>query len=405
MLKTRYALSAGLALGIAGTLAAQDATEQSMSVLERVVKSYIAAPGIDEKMHIRVVIPAFDPADEPGREEMHYHVTHGDERAARVDLKEFQVYALDGNMLMTRGSNSKYLRKPIERHLIDSFGSTFGSSYFLPVSLYARHEAGRDLWLKGLALGFLTEPKVSGFRTDAGDSGRLIEVAMTSPDGTVTAHIDPQTYFVTRTIVKFNPEGTPPEFVVDVDVQFTVDVKESGKELVAFDPGDREAVATLDDMAEKPIEVGEVAPTFTLTTLDGKRVALEDLRGEIVILDFWATWCGPCIMGLPKLQEFATYVENEKLPVRVYAVNVWESERDPDKRREVVRSFWETRKFTMPTLIDPDDKVVESYRVSGIPTMFVIDQSGKVANVHVGFDPDIAEVLKNEVRRLTQPAG
>ena len=429
---TIHAAATGLLLATATSSVAQDTARQGNAVppqneqqtepgyaamaapptlgnlaLRDIVEAYAKAPGLEERMRIEVVLPAdpTDPEAERDRDQMAYRIVHGEGRDVLIDLVDYEVVGLNGHMHVVLGENTKYLKTPVEGNLIDTFRTAFGTDYFFPLSLYARHQVSQDKWLHGLTMGFLSEPVITGFRTDAGEAGNLMEFTIAAKQGSATVLVHPQTQLLSKSVVRFVPEGAPPEFLVDIEVTFTNELKESGEGLVTFDPGEREAVASLADMEEKPIAIGEDAPSFSLATLDGKDVKLEDLRGQIVIIDFWATWCGPCIMGLPKLQEFAEYVAKEKLPVKVFAVNVWESERDPEKRKQLVREFWETRKFTMPTLIDPENAVVTSYGVSGIPAMFVIDQNGKVANVHVGFDPNIAQVLKEEVARLRQPAG
>ena len=72
----------------------------------------------------------------------------------------------------------------------------------------------------------------------------------------------------------------------------------------------------------QPVKVGETAPTFTLATLNGEEISLADLKGQIVVLDFWATWCGPCRKGLPEVQKVVDWIAAEKLPVKVFAVDV-----------------------------------------------------------------------------------
>lgn len=118
-----------------------------------------------------------------------------------------------------------------------------------------------------------------------------------------------------------------------------------------------------------------------LTTLDGKEVKLEDFKGKVVMIDFWATWCGPCVKSMPSLQEvYDKYRNNDK--VQILVVNVWERTKE---RKEVAGKFIESSKYTFPVFLDLEDDVVKKFGVTGIPTKFFLDQQGRVQYKDVGF--------------------
>jgi thiol-disulfide isomerase/thioredoxin len=190
-----------------------------------------------------------------------------------------------------------------------------------------------------------------------------------------------------------------------------------------FDPGNRQRVDLMAALppAPQPREAGggeagdgevtlegKPAPVLVLATADGKAVDLADLKGKVVVLDFWATWCPPCRAALPMLHEVAKWATEEQLPVEVITVNVWEirnKENDsPDARLASVRKFWEERKFTLPIAMDYTDEVVRSYGVSGIPTTVVIRSDGTVFKVHVGGGGDYAETLKSDIKEALTAA-
>jgi len=124
------------------------------------------------------------------------------------------------------------------------------------------------------------------------------------------------------------------------------------------------------------------APAFALKALDGTSVRLEDLRGKVVMIDFWATWCGPCRMSFPFLQRF--YDEHRAdQSLALFAVNTWERV-EGEKRQKTVRKFLADNKYTFPVLFD--EAVVEQYGVEGIPTRFVIDQDGIIRFKSIGFE-------------------
>lgn len=132
---------------------------------------------------------------------------------------------------------------------------------------------------------------------------------------------------------------------------------------------------------QEGIAKGESAPDFTLGTLDGGELKLSDLRGEKVILNFWASWCGPCRAEMPHMQEFHEQ-EAEKAGVRVIAVNLSTSERgDKDKVIENIQSFVEEFGLTFPIPLDMDGEQMDAYRVITIPTTYIIDTSGVIRHV------------------------
>jgi thiol-disulfide isomerase/thioredoxin len=131
------------------------------------------------------------------------------------------------------------------------------------------------------------------------------------------------------------------------------------------------------------------APDFTLKNFQGIPVTLSALKGKVLIVDFWATWCGPCKMSFPFLQKvYEKYQANENVVFLV--VNTWERQGDYDSQVANAKKFIEENKYTFPVLIDQkkDDQydVVTRYDVEGIPTKFILDKKGNIAWKVVGFD-------------------
>lgn len=134
------------------------------------------------------------------------------------------------------------------------------------------------------------------------------------------------------------------------------------------------------------------AKDFELITLKGDKVKLSDLKGRIVVLDFWATWCGPCREALPHMQELVKkYDESE---VIFLFVNTMETKK-PEQTKKNVAKFMADNKYNLNVLFDYDDEVSKKYLVNGIPTEIIIDKEGNLLSRSLGYDGNL-EALINE---------
>ncbi|WP_240345784.1 peroxiredoxin family protein [Parageobacillus toebii] len=124
--------------------------------------------------------------------------------------------------------------------------------------------------------------------------------------------------------------------------------------------------------------VGEVAPDFELLSIMGNKVKLSDLRGNTVILNFWATWCPPCKAEIPEMQKF--YENNKNNNVEILAVNLTNSESSPD----AVKNFVREKGMTFNILLDKQGEIGNLYGVITIPTSYIIDKNGIIRGKYVG---------------------
>jgi thiol-disulfide isomerase/thioredoxin len=135
--------------------------------------------------------------------------------------------------------------------------------------------------------------------------------------------------------------------------------------------------------------VGKAAPNFKLPLLEGGELELADLKGKnVVLLDFWATWCGPCRKAMPALVEVAK--EYEGKGVIYLAVNLRE-----DKAK--IQAYLKSAGLKIQV---KDGSVAGQYKVRGIPTMAIVDKQGIVRDVHVGASPNLKSTLTKALDKI-----
>jgi thiol-disulfide isomerase/thioredoxin len=135
------------------------------------------------------------------------------------------------------------------------------------------------------------------------------------------------------------------------------------------------------------LQAGEPAPDFSLVLEDGRSLRLSDLQGKPVVINFWATWCGPCRMEMPELVKAA-----QDEDVIVLAVDVQEA-------RGPVEEFAAEFGMTMPVVLDGEGKLRNLYRVPGLPTTYFVDKDGAIVSLVVGpLTPQVLAARLAELR-------
>lgn len=123
------------------------------------------------------------------------------------------------------------------------------------------------------------------------------------------------------------------------------------------------------------------APEFQLSNLEGKTVSLSSLRGKTVFIDFWSTWCGPCVGSFPGMQKAVNYYKNDSSVVFLF---VHSYERIPNAAQEV-KKYISDKKYTFDVYMDLNSPVAKSFKVTNLPTKLIIDKNGIVKVRSVGF--------------------
>ena len=134
------------------------------------------------------------------------------------------------------------------------------------------------------------------------------------------------------------------------------------------------------------------APNFTLPSRDGKTVSLADLKGQVVMVNFWATWCGPCRKEMPHLE--ALHQRYSSLGFTLLGVNV---ENDPAGAKKWLE---DNGPVTFPILLDTKNQVSKLYKVAGMPTSVFIDRKGNVRVVHKSYKAGDENMYLTQVRSL-----
>lgn len=138
-------------------------------------------------------------------------------------------------------------------------------------------------------------------------------------------------------------------------------------------------------------EVEGPAPDFALKSESGANLRLSEFRGEVVMINFWASWCGPCRQEMPLLDEL--YSQYKPLGFTILGVNV---EEDSSKAKEVLEDI----PVSFPVLFDTDSEVSKLYNVVAMPSTVLVDRDGNMRYLHRGYKPGYEDAYQEQVRAL-----
>lgn len=193
------------------------------------------------------------------------------------------------------------------------------------------------------------------------------------------------------TLVVIDKEGIVQSVHVGFRPDITTQLKSELDTLLAGKRLAETAPTTAPAEPSSPL-VGSPAAPITLDTLDGQPFTLAVQKGKgIVMLDFWATWCPPCVEEMPVLAELAA--EYKEKGVALYAVNLQED-------KDTVQQFLVEKKLDVQVLLDTQGTVASAYGVESIPMLVIVDNEGVVRHVHVGYNPNIRQQLQTELDAL-----
>ncbi len=250
----------------------------------------------------------------------------------------------------------------------------------------------------------LSENASTALLTDATDVSKVADekigdqsftaVAIKKPHNDQVVLIDPATHLVRQIRVdiakSLTAEGAPN--VKSATLTFDYSTVKANADVKAdrfawTPPEGAQDAASIKNPADAMVQsmVGKPAADFTLKGMDDKDVSLKDLKGSVVILDFWATWCGPCKLALPHLDKL--YQDNKEAGLKVFAL-------DQSEEKQTVAAFIKKTKLMIPVLLDSESETGNAYKVNGIPQTVLIGKDGLVKKVIVGFNPNSTELEK-----------
>lgn len=138
-------------------------------------------------------------------------------------------------------------------------------------------------------------------------------------------------------------------------------------------------------------KIGAAAPDFALKSSSGKNLKLSEHRGEVVMINFWATWCGPCRQELPLLNRL--HEQYRKTGFTLLGVNI-------DDRQDAAQDMAKKLGITFPVLFDTDKRVSRLYDVNAMPSTVLIDRDGKVRYIHLGYRAGYETSYETQIREL-----
>lgn len=138
-------------------------------------------------------------------------------------------------------------------------------------------------------------------------------------------------------------------------------------------------------------DISGPAPDFTLKSRSGENVKLSELRGQVVMINFWASWCGPCRQEMPILEQI--YRHYQPMGFTLLGINV---EEDSSAANKVLKDI----SVSFPVLYDNKNQVSESYQVRAMPSTFLIDRDGQVRYMHKGYQSGYEDAYQEQVREL-----
>jgi thiol-disulfide isomerase/thioredoxin len=428
MTHPRLALAFVMLLGASAAPAA-DVTPEARRLLDDMARSYKALPSYADKGEVTLTYDA--KVGQPAAKQT---------VPSRVALARPNRVAIDAGIvrIISDGKTLRTITPPFSMYRDVPATAKLGINDFADGPLGAVQFSGPQGQPLSIVLSFLLadDPVKSlvddalsikatlGVKRDDSTRNQLVYEPQVGP--TLTLWVDPATNLLDRIDVALKGKDGSEPLIPNSPVAIESLVWTSGpvetkavpdSAFALVKPEGFAEIAKLEkDVAKKKAEhelIDKPAPDVTFNILDGpgkiRRVKKADLVGNVVLLDFWATWCGPCMSEMPDIQKLIADFAAAKKPVVVIAVNLDQlDDADPDEIRTLIEKTLKEKSLDLQVApvgkiaVDSSQTVARAYKVSAIPQLVIIDAEGVVRHVHIGVTAK--DTLIEEIDALIPPS-
>ena len=370
-----------------------EAIKNGLLALEKTRQAYRAAPAMTESIEISVIAPN-------GKQTMKVVSAYQMDRFQIEVVGQIDITGIGNDIFMSMPTVSpdRYMSGTVENGQVIAAITDLTEGGGLPDPAVPFRLGEAELKIEEipalLSLGSMQNVSLKGFRT----TGSMSQILIKGDGGSGVVTLNAKNGLVARMDLELIPPGMPAEMKMGLQLVIDSKVMKSLPKDIAFVTEGKTKVDDVNSLLpEQPglpqggLKVGQVAPNFDLMTLSGEKVSLASLAGKVVLLDFWATWCGPCRAAMPAMNELAIWAKSQGDSIKMFAVNVGET-------KEKASGYWDAQKFVFPCLLDTQNVAALAYGASSIPLTVIIAPDGTVAEVEVGlnFNPqDKAGVEKH----------
>ncbi|MBC7330545.1 redoxin domain-containing protein [bacterium] len=366
----------GILLLVGSTLLVLGATipKDIMAVLEKIDKNN--ANYKTAKASLQLIIK-MGPMSQTLKGELLMDNTKGKFKASIGEGAMLSTIVYDGEYIWTYSSTDNEYSK----NLVPSQAVQEGIFFFMPISI-ALSPICKKTFTSQNFLSTLGKSSLGKTILNK-KSAHLITFTDKEDGSVIKIVVDAKEYKVLQ--VSFIPPGGQGEMIYKViSLQANPSFPE-GTFAFTPPPGAKEYVPPKEENLE-----GQLAPDFTLQSLDGKTYKLSDLKGKVVLIDFWATWCPPCQEELPIIEKLHKEFSGKGLVV--LGIN--------DEDKVTLQQFVNQQKLTFTNLLDSEGAVARAYKVTSIPRVILVDKNGKIVKDITGYNPQNEKILKELITKL-----